>query len=116
MGTAAMTLMTSCAAAEARAPSQHAPRAVIPSSEDAVFVVRVGEEVSISWNSEPGKLYTIVTKDRTRRNAEWQPVPGYVDMPGTGKMERVVLRVSPDESRAFNLKVTPTKSPVQTRP
>ncbi len=110
--TAAMSFLSACAttvSAGSADRSSSVTSGVIPSSANAVFITRVGDELTISWNSEVGMLYTLVTKDKTRRDAEWQPVTGYVDMPGTGRMEKVILRVSSDEPRAFNLKVVPMK-------
>ncbi len=111
---AVFSLAMSCMAANARSPDRNpvaASTGLIPSSDNAVFVTRVADEVTITWQSDAGMLYTIVAKDRSRRDADWQPVAGYVDMPGTGRTEKVVLRVLPDDPRAFNVRAVPARPP-----
>lgn len=87
---------------------------LLPTDDNAVFITRVADELTITWLSKPGMVYTIVAKDRTQRQAQWQPVEGYANMPGTGRREQVVLKVRPEDPRTFNLLAAPA-APVRRR-
>lgn len=80
---------------------------LLPTAESAVFVTRVGEEVTISWLSQTGSIYTLISKDRSQPDSKWTPVPGYENLPGTGRQESVTLRVPADDSRVFNVTAAP---------
>ena len=110
-----VALLASCVAVSADGADTATQGGVIPSSKSAVFITRVGDELTISWNSRPELVYTIVSRDRTRRDVAWAPVPGYENMPGAGNQQQVVLRVPVDDPRVFNLRAVPARPPVRTR-
>lgn len=77
----------------------------LPRRERALFVCVVQDEVTLSWDSERGRLYTILYTDKPSGDAIWSPLPGYVRMPGTGRTETLKFKVDPIRPRRFNLRV-----------
>lgn len=80
---------------------------LLPTAESAVFVTRVGDEVTISWLSQTGMVYTLISKDRSQPDSKWTPVTGYEKLPGTGRQESITLRVPADDPRVFNITAAP---------
>lgn len=106
----------SCTSVSAQG-SDTAPRSnnLLPTPDTAVFITRVGDELTISWMAKTGAVYTLISKDRSRPDAAWTPVPGYENMPGTGKQESIVLRVPSDDARVFNITSAPQTPPASRR-
>jgi len=77
----------------------------LPTRDRALIVCVVQDEVTLTWNSERGRLYTILYTDKPSGDAIWSPLPGYVRMPGTGRTETLKFRVDPIRPRRFNLRV-----------
>lgn len=88
----------------------------LPDPRRALFVCVVGDEVTLSWKSEPGSLYTIMYTDKPSGDAHWLPLAGYVRMPGTGRTETLKFRVDPARPRRFNLRVEQAGAPSDKRP
>jgi len=110
------TLTSSCTSVSAQNPNPSATtNSLLPTAETAVFVTRVGDELTISWLAKTGLIYTLISKDRSRQDSVWTPVPGYENMPGTGRQESIVLRVPPDDRRVFNITTVAPASPAGRR-
>lgn len=77
----------------------------LPDSRRALFVCVVEDEITLSWKSEKGSVYTLMYTDKPTGEAKWAPLPGYVQMPGTGKTETVKFKTDPARPRRFNLRV-----------
>ncbi len=77
----------------------------LPDSRRALFVCVVEDQVTLSWKTEPGSVYTIMYTDKPSGEAKWAPLPGYIQMPGTGKTETAKFKVDPARPRRFNLRV-----------
>ncbi len=77
----------------------------LPSRERALIVCVVQDEVTLTWHSERGRLYTILYTDKPSGDAIWSPLPGFVRMPGTGRTETLKFRMDPLRPRRFNLRV-----------
>lgn len=108
-----MAALGGCASAVAERRTAASANSILPSSETAVFVTRVGDEITISWMSKPDQIYTLISKDRTRKDAEWTPVPDYENLPGTGQQMTVVLRAPGSDTRAFNVSAQPRNAPIR---
>ena len=79
----------------------------LPSADRALFIASAGEETTLSWKSEQGKVYTILYTDKSEGKAVWQPLPGYEKMPGTGRTETIKLKTDPAVPRRYNLHIEP---------
>lgn len=88
---------------------------LLPTPESAVFVTRVGDEVTISWLSQTGMVYTLISKDRSQPDSKWTPVTGYENLPGAGRQESITLRVPSDDDRVFNITASPAPKAVRPR-
>jgi hypothetical protein len=77
----------------------------LPDSRRALFVCVVEDQVTLSWKTEPGSVYTIMYTDKPSGEAKWAPLPGYVQVPGTGKTETAKFKIDPARPRRFNLRV-----------
>lgn len=115
LGAAALGVLAiaGCASANAESKAATAANSLLPSSETAVFVTRVSGETTISWMSKSDQVYSVISKDRTRKDAVWTPVPGYENLPGTGEQMTVTLRIPGDDSRAFNVSSRPRRAPLR---
>lgn len=78
---------------------------VLPDPRRGLFVCTVENRVTLSWKSEKGFLYTIMYTDKPTGDARWSPLPGYVQMPGTGQTETLKFETDPAQPRRFNLRV-----------
>jgi hypothetical protein len=108
--TAASVLLASLAlAAAVRAGEDSSKPSWLPSSKRALIVVQSGDEVTLQWKSEKGYAYTIMYTDKPQGDARWEPLPGYVNMAGTGKQETLQFKIDPIRPRRFNLRVAPAK-------
>ena len=96
---AVAVVVPAAGAAEAKKPSW------LPDSRRALFVCVVEDQVTLSWKSEKGYLYTLMYTDKPSGESRWAPLPGYVQMPGTGRQETVKFRIDPARPRRFNLRV-----------
>ncbi len=81
----------------------------LPSAKRALIVAQSGDEVTLQWKTEKGFLYTILFTDKPEGEARWAPLPGYVNMAGSGMQETVKFKVDPVRPRRFNLRVAPAK-------
>ncbi len=102
-----MAVLAAVLAARADEKSAGTPRkpSWLPDAHRALFVCVVEDQVTLSWKSEKGYLYTIIYTDKPSGDAHWQPLPGYIRMPGTGRTETLQFRVDPTRPRRFNLRV-----------
>ena len=75
-----------------------------------LFITRTGRQVTLSWDSEKGRVYTVlVSSSMDSRLSQWRPLKGAVEMPGTG--ERITLRdtASLGEKRVYRLQSAPRR-------
>jgi hypothetical protein len=75
-----------------------------------LFITRAGRQVTLSWDSETDRVYTILVSSRMdSRLSAWTPLEGVVDLPGTG--ERMTRRdtVSLGEKRVYRLQSAPAR-------
>jgi len=73
----------------------------------SLIVVRSGTDVKMSWNSQPGRSYTILySTRRDARGNEWLPLKGYVNMRGTGGTMRASQQVPIGEEYFYRLRST----------
>lgn len=84
--------------------------AVLPSSGRALIIAQSGDTTTLQWKSERGFYYTLMYTDSQydespQGRAVWQPLPGYIRMPGTGRMETVTFKTDPVRPRRYNLHV-----------
>ena len=79
----------------------------LPSADRALFIATAGDETTLSWKSELGKVYTILYTDKAEGNAIWQPLPGYQKMKGTGRTETIKFQTDPAAPRRYNLHIEP---------
>lgn len=77
----------------------------LPRKDRALFVCVAGDEATLSWKSEKGFFYTLLYADKPTGQAVFQPLPGYVRMPGSGRTETLKFKVDPARPRRFNLRV-----------
>lgn len=101
---AALAAATGAARSAAAADADKKP-SWLPDSKRALFVCVVENEVTLSWKSEKGSVYTILYTDKPSGEAKWAPLPGYVQMPGTDRTETIKLQTDPAHPRRFNLRV-----------
>jgi len=59
--------------------------------------------LSIVWSSVTGRRYTVETTP-TLQTPDWEPLPGYADIPGTGSLISIILPTG-SASRFFRLTV-----------
>ena len=64
---------------------------------------RAGEEVRGSWNTESGKLYTVLYAPNRDARTQWRVLPGYQMLPGTGGRMLLKDRVPLGENRYYRL-------------
>lgn len=72
-----------------------------------LIVVRSGNEIEMSWNSQADRSYTILHS--SRRDAagnQWKPLRGYVNIRGTGRTIRATDRVPRGKKRYYRLRST----------
>lgn len=73
----------------------------------SLIVVRSGNEVKMSWNSQPDRIYTILySMRRNARGNEWLPLKGYVNMRGTGGTMRASHQVPIGKEYFYRLRST----------
>jgi hypothetical protein len=78
-----------------------------PLAESSMIVTRIGEEVTLNWNSAKGFLYTVSYSDKLSRQPGYRPLPGYVRIPGTGGPLQARDRVPLNKDRRYQLSVVP---------
>lgn len=83
---------------------------ILPSKDRALMIAQSGDQVTLQWNSEKGKCYTLLYTDeqyseQAQGCAVWSVLPGYERMPGTGRQETRVFKTDPTRPRRYNLRV-----------
>ena len=81
----------------------------LPSADRALMIASAGDSVTLSWKSQVGRLYTIMYTDQSEGQARWFPLPGYIQMPGTGRTEELKFKADPVRPRRYNLHVEDAK-------
>jgi len=100
LGLPLMLLWWSCGAG---CVSQSVSEPIRPRVKTTLIVTRAGEDVTLRWESEPDEIYTILYTDRGEPDAHWAPLPGRVNMPGTGSAMQVKDRVPLHIHRNYKL-------------
>lgn len=81
-------------------------RAAVRAAPVKFAAYRVGDEFVLSWPSEGGEVYTIMYSE-SLMPADWQPLEGYANMPGTGLPMEVRDELPTQEVRYYRLHVGP---------
>ena len=80
-------------------PPRRADGRLLPDARRALSIAQAGNQIYLSWTAEAGKFYTLMYTDQPSDKAVWQPLPGYENMPGTGKREQLVFPHDPARPR-----------------
>ncbi len=78
-----------------------------PLSETQLFMTRAGEEVNLSWDSDPAMNYTIVYNTSLSGAKPWQVLPGHDYIRGTGRTITYRDRVPVGVNRYYRLQIVP---------
>jgi len=54
---------------------------LLPSEAESLIVTRVAEQVTLTFNSETGKIYSVIYADRISGRPNWKYVPGHENRP-----------------------------------
>lgn len=76
-------------------------------SDTILTITRSGEAVTLGWETEVGKTYTVVYSSDLRQADGWQPLPSCAARRGTGRYMTVSDSVPSNEQRYYRLQVTP---------
>jgi len=68
-----------------------------------LLVARAGDTVTLSFESAKGKTYTIYYTDQPETQSRWQPLPGHVNIVGTGKTLTFQDRLPASFDRRYKL-------------
>jgi len=79
-----------------------------PDARDYLFVVKSEEDVTLSWESRPDKIYTIKYKDRIDSPAPWTVLPGAEMVQGTGASMMMRDRIPLNGTRVYDLVIQPS--------
>lgn len=80
-----------------------------PETEATFFVTRAGDTVTVSWVSEPDKVYTILyTTDRSGK-VPWVIAAGGDSIRGNGDQITFVEKIPPDEQRYYRVQIDPLR-------
>lgn len=75
-------------------------------TETTLTITRSGGSVTLGWQSEAGKLYTLVYASDLGAKGGWQVLPSCQDRPGTGEYVTFQDTVPDTEQRYYRLEVT----------
>ncbi len=80
----------------------------LPSSRRALIITQAGDVTNLQWLSERGLYYTLMYTDAQynegpQGRARWQPLPGYIRQPGTGRQESASFKNDPLRPRRYSL-------------
>lgn len=75
-------------------------------SETRLFVTRSGEDVTLSWDSDPGMAYTVLYNHTRSAKSPWKVLPGFDLIRGTGRTLTYSDRVPAQETRYYRLQTT----------
>ncbi|MCP5488352.1 MAG: hypothetical protein H7A43_06855 [Verrucomicrobia bacterium] len=75
-------------------------------AETRLVVTRAGEEVNLSWRSEPGLVYTVYHTAGENLSGRWEPLPGAEQVRGTGDMIYLKDTVPASRQRYYRLQIT----------
>lgn len=71
----------------------------------SLVVVEVEGRVQMSWSSIEGRSYTIIYSDNANTPVnQWRPLPGYVDIPGTGGQMTATDNIPKGATRHYRLR------------
>lgn len=76
-------------------------------AETRLFVTRSGDEVTLSWQSEPGMNYTVLFNNTRSARSPWRVLPGGESIRGNGRMIYIADRVPLREERYYRLQTNP---------
>ena len=82
----------------------------LPSSRRALIITQAGDVTNLQWLTERGLYYTLMYTDSqynvgSQGRARWQPLPGYIRRPGTGRQETASFQTNPIRPRRYSLVV-----------
>ncbi len=79
-------------------------------SKTTLTVARAGGTVTLGWESEADKVYTVLYADSLRGNSPWQPLPNGERLQGTGKYMSFTDNAPQEANRYYRLQIFPTSA------
>ena len=79
-------------------------------SETRLFVTRSGENVTLSWESDPGMAYTVLYNHTRSATVPWKVLTGFDLIRGTGRTLTYQDRVPAQQTRYYRLQAVPAVS------
>lgn len=76
-----------------------------PLRETTLLVSRSGQTSILQWETEPGMLYTVLHASTRSAKADWQVLPGYARITGTGQTITAKDEIPAGQSRHYRLHV-----------
>lgn len=81
-----------------------------PLNETRLFVTKSGEDVTLSWDSNPDYSYSILYNHTRSSKSPWKVLPGFDMIRGTGRQLSYSDRVPPNTERYYRLQTYPAVS------
>ncbi len=78
--------------------------------ESRLFVTRSGEQVTLSWESDPGMIYTVFYNHTRSSKSPWKILPGFDHIRGTGRSITYQDTVPISVTRYYRLQTLPAVS------
>ena len=82
-----------------------------PAAQIKLFTTRVGDEVTLSWQTRPGEQYAIMYSETRGGGGHWTALPGCERIDGTGETLQKNDEVAAGMQRYYRLVVVPAKQP-----
>lgn len=103
-GMRTVLLLVALAMASAGCATEQVTKTSRPVAAPTLIVARAGVDVSFTWPSRRGAVYSVFYSDSPEvSGARWQPLPGYINLPGTGRTMAGKDRVPPRVDRRYKL-------------
>jgi hypothetical protein len=80
-----------------------------PVTQAALFTTRVGDDVTLSWQSKAGENYAIRYAGSRSSGSLWEVLPGCERIAGTGEVIQKADKVPAGTQRYYRLIVVPAK-------
>lgn len=84
---------------------------MLPNSGSAFFVTSVEDQITMTWQSDSNKTYTIIYTENLNGTVPWKILPGYVNMPGIGKEQTIQFREPRGRRYHYRLQVNEAPKP-----
>lgn len=83
---------------------------MLPNAGSAFFVTSVEDQITMTWQSDSNKTYTIIYTENLNGTTPWKILPGYVNMPGIGKEQVIQFREPRGRRYHYRLQVNDAPS------